>query len=171
MDFPLSQFAKPQLASQQQVDSDVFSPNEWQSMLGYKHDGQFNPVVSTQLYANAMGAMAPSRDLKPMFQAQHRPTALAKGASSPDAAHVPSKKKEPKAIAAMASWCGFSKRAHADHGKFNANVQTLWCDKKDKNHPLCKKTRGFPTYYRKDGSVMKSGYPVKDPKGFYQALK
>ena len=171
MEFSLSQFARPQLASQQQVDSDVFSPNEWQGMLGYTHDAPFNPVASTQLYANAMGAMAPSRDLKPMFQTHRRPTALAKHASAPDAAPVPSKKKEPKAIAAMASWCGFSKRAHADHVKYHANVQTLWCDKQDKNHALCKKTRGFPTYYHTDGSVMKSGYPVKDPKGFYESLK
>lgn len=171
MEFSMSQFAKPQLASQQQVDADVYSSREWQGMLGYKHDTPFNPVASTQLYTKAMGAMAPSRDLKSMFQAQRQPTALAKGASSPDAAPASSAKKEPKAIAAMASWCGFSKRAHADHGKYHANVQTLWCDKQDKGHALCKKTRGFPTYYHTDGSVMKSGYPVKDPKGFYQALK
>lgn len=164
MEFNISQFAKPQLASLQQIDTDVYSSHEWQGMLGYKHDGPFNPVASTQLYTKAMGEMAPSRDL---FQAGHQPTALAKGAS----VRVPTKKEEPKAIAAMASWCGFSKRAHADHAKYHANVQTLWCDKQDKGHALCKKTRGFPTYYHADGTVMKSGYPVKDPKGFYENLK
>lgn len=171
MEFSLSQFAKPLLASKQQVESDVFSSTEWQSMLGYVHDAPFNPVASTQLYTKAMGEMAPSRDLKRMLQAQHQPTALAKSPSAQYAALAPAKKQEPKAIAAMASWCGFSKRAHADHGKYHANVQTLWCDKQDKNHALCKKTRGFPTYYHADGTVMKSGYPVKDPKGFYEALK
>ena len=165
MDFSLSQFAKPQLAPLSKLETDVYSPHQWERMLDYKIDVPFNPVVSSGLYKRAMRDLG-SRDL----HMKHTRADLGK---IPSATSEPSSKEEPKhkAIAAMASWCGYSKRAHADHTKYRANVQTLWCDKDDKGHALCKKTRGFPTYYHNDGSIMKSGYPVKDPKGFYESLK
>lgn len=79
---------------------------------------------------------------------------------------------QPKTMAALATWCGFSKKAMKEHKDRNlqGKVQELLCDKGDKDHPLCKKTKGFPTYYKPDGTVLKRGFPVQDPKGFYGSL-
>lgn len=160
MDFSISNFAKPILARSQDLDRQIYSEQQWTRMLGYKEDGPFDATISTKLYANAMHDTNTHR--KVMYSASHGPTKTKLSHQS---------QSEPKAIAAMASWCGFSKKAYAKHQEYNSNIQTLWCDKQDKNHELCKKTRGFPTYYNVDGSLMKSGYPVKDPKSFYENLK
>ena len=164
MDFSLSNFAKPILASPQDLERPIYSDDTWNKMLGYKFEGPFNATTSTKLYVNAMQDAHPNRKFNYNSQVVSSQAKL-----SHESSHETTSK--PKAIAAMASWCGFSKKAHAKHQEYNTNIQTLWCDKQDKNHALCKKTRGFPTYYNVDGSVMKSGYPVKDPKSFYEALK
>lgn len=150
-----------------QVQPDPRSPytdTEWESMLGYNYEDNWDPTPVRRDFANAMGELG-NRDLQfAPYQAPQTHVAQAP-------AHAP-KPKQKKVVAALATWCGFSKKAMASHKQFGVQdqVQELYCDKQDKNHPLCKQTKGYPTYYTSEGSVLKRGYPVQDPKQFYMSL-
>ena len=102
MDFSISKFAKPILARSQDLDRQIYSEQEWTRMLGYKEDGPFDATISTKLYVNAMQDTNTNR--KVMYSTSHVPTKTNLSHQSHS---------EPKAIAAMASWCGFSKKAYA----------------------------------------------------------
>ena len=169
MDHSWRNFARPVLATAEQVEAPVYTDAQWNNMLGYTYEQPFDATVSKKLYMQANHEVAGSRDIRHLL-AKPVPPVHPMPATSLKHEAQHSKEPQPKAIAAMASWCGFSKKAHVDHQKYNANVKTLWCDKGDKQHELCKKTRGFPTYYTPNGQVMNSGYPAQDPKGFYTKL-
>ena len=138
MDFSLSNFAKPILARPQDLEKPIYSDQAWNAMLGYKFEGPFNPTTSAKLYVNAMQDTNSSRILNYNSQGVSSQTKL-----SHESSHETTSK--PKAIAAMASWCGFSKKAHAKHQEYNTNIQTLWCDKQDKKTMhFAKKLVDFP---------------------------
>jgi hypothetical protein len=149
-----------------QVQPDPRSPytdTEWEAMLGYKYEDDCDHTLVRKDYAQAMGELG-NRDLQ--FAPYHAPPTQIMQAP----AQKPQQKK--KTVAALASWCGFSKKAMSAHKQFGVQdkVQELYCDKQDKNHPLCKQTKGYPTYYTSEGSVLKRGFPVQDPAGFYRSL-
>lgn len=168
-DFIDIKFDRPVLASVAQDTRSPYTEEEWGRMLGYN----FNDMANTQPVRNdfytAMGQLTDrSMDLTSSYvpvQAQRQvPQAHVQVQTQP--------KEEKPVVVALATWCGYSKKAMAAHTQFGVKdkVQELYCDKQDKTHPMCKKTRGYPTYYKADGSVLKSGFPVQDPKGFYTSL-
>lgn len=156
-------YGAPILASEAEVERDVYSEDTWQRMQGYKDDLVFDPTISAELYRDANQAVG-NRNL----HISQPPASMIASQASPSPKPKSSK---PKVQAALASWCGFSKKAHAAHKQYDveSKIETLWCDKGDKSHELCRQTRGFPTYYQ-DGKVLKRGYPSQNPQQFYTSL-
>ena len=150
----------PVLASDAQCQSSPYSDQEWQRMLGQKPDPMASIQTSQNMYNAAMNSMGDRSMQFSSYVAPVMPSSVATPtvpAAPATPAHV---KSQSKVIMAGASWCGFSKKAMLAHKAKNVEgmIDTKWCDKEDKDHPLCKKTKGFPTYYKADGTVLKRGY-------------
>lgn len=150
---------QPMLAPVNAHPMTQFSDSQWSNMSELERRLKRDYSTSTQHHADFYQAMNELGNRHTPVQAQVMPS-------------QPSQPKQDKTIVAMTSWCGFSKKAMASHKEYGVQdkVQELYCDKQDKDHPLCKKTKGYPTYYKPNGTVLKRGYPVQDPKGFYTSL-
>ncbi len=141
----------PQLVQVAQDPKSPYTDKEWEAMLGYKYDDNWDPTPVRQDYARAMGELG-NQDVQ--FAPYHAPQTMQHVQAQP----VPQPQK--KVVMAGASWCGFSKKAVLAHKAKGVQdqIDEKWCDKQDKNHPLCKQTKGYPTYYSADGTVLKRGY-------------
>jgi len=128
----------------------VYSTNEWNNMLD---EDPVPPAyvpnpISHKFYQQVMGNSNPDRIHKARItQPQPRPR-------QPSHTSHTSQPTSKQVVMAGASWCGFTKKAEADHKKYGLNVEEVSCDK-NRTHPVCQKTQAYPTYYQKVGSQYK----------------
>jgi hypothetical protein len=158
-----SDFSKPVLAKMPNTVNMIYSNADWERMHGASYEqvrgGQTGPdPVIQEMYTRALAQKTGKSSVYNM-QAP-RSGGMAKGPVARPVPVQPQPQGSKKVVAALASWCGYSTKAASAHKAKNVSgqIQELWCDKQDKDHPLCKKTRGFPTYYSQDGKVLHSGY-------------
>lgn len=174
-EFTMYKFDAPILGNVAEHPDSPYTEKQWNDMLHYDfNDGNPNPAPTHHEFYRAMGELSsrsmdltapyhvttPMNSMTPMNQ-------MASSSSSP-----PPSSKPKKTIAALTTWCGFSKKAMAAHKQYNVQdkVEELYCDKEHKNHPVCQKTTSYPIYYDANHNVLKKGFPVHNPAMFYQSL-
>ena len=166
----------PVLAHVTEDPMSPYSDAQWEKMLGYNLDNTHDAQPLRKDFYDAVNQLA-NRDMK--LSAKYATPSASTAAPPAHQVHAQIQQEKvggvgggKSTVAAMVTWCGYSKKAMASHKQYGVQdkVQELLCDKQDSNHPLCKQTKGFPTYYKADGTVLKRGYPVQDPQAFYKSL-
>lgn len=166
-------YPPPVLAAMPETVKMVYNASEWDRMHQdspvHMDDSQMvmDPVLN-QLYAKQFQDANPNNahDWMRLNQAQFMSKVTPTMPKTMAQCGLAKQASAKKVVAAMASWCGFSKKAAQVHAQKNLGnqIQELWCDKQDKAHPLCKKTRGFPTYYDQGGNMVQRGYTANPEK-------
>ena len=155
-------FPAPQLKQMPELLKMPYSQHEWERMHMESHtrvdDSQFVSDPTTKKMYGLAYREADPNNAKDWLQVQ-RPAPIQSVHDRQQHTATPKAPKAQKVQCALASWCGFSKKAAQAHKAqgLGQSIEELWCDKEHKDHPLCKRTRGFPTYY-KDGKVIQTGY-------------
>lgn len=169
----------PVLAHVTEDPMSPYSDAQWEKMLGYNFENTHDVQPLRKDFYDAVNQLA-NRDMK--LSAKYTTPSAAPTRLAHQQVHAQiqqgggggggSGNSTKPTVAALVTWCGYSKKALASHKQYGVQdkVQELFCDKQDSNHPLCKQTKGFPTYYKADGTVIKRGYPVQDPQAFYKSL-
>lgn len=145
----------------------IYSTNEWRRMT--EHDDSDNYAEMARVTKEAYA----------LHQTLERSLYGSRTYTDGSLAHMTDHKQsdnssqEPKLYLAGASWCGHTKLAkqiHAKQGIGDDEIKYLECAGKDKSHPACKQTKGFPTYYEKQGStyVVKHRGRTNNPKALLQ---
>lgn len=166
--YEFTQYAKPQLMNEAPPSNTPYSAQQWAQMTN--HEPQMGYDVAFQISQNTHNlykSLNRDMDIQSMYL-HGSPIHLQ---SIPEPSPSPSVSSSSNVVMAGADWCGFTKKSKIELQKRPNSITQLQCQDdrgkpgKDVQHPACKMTKGFPTFYQKTGSsykMIQNGMPMKE---------